>query len=175
MIEKSFGNSRIYIGFHTQYQYFIYDGTYQDNIGYGKLCIYLVSADDTVIVDKSDYAEILKNSKENKLEIIPEFNYRLAKKAFSYVSNYDASISNHLGILNIDNSKNKMPETLTLHFEKAYDLRYGENPHQEASFFIQPGVEEACVANSKQLQGKELSLNNIYDADSCFETVTQPF
>ena len=129
--------------------------------------------DVSVIVDKSDYAEILKNSNENKLEIIPEFNYHLAKKAFSYVSNYDASISNHLGILNIDNTKNKMPETLTLYFEKAYDLRYGENPHQEASFFVQPGVEEACVANSKQLQGKELSLNNIYDADSCFETVKE--
>ena len=63
-------------------------------------------------------------------------NYTLAKKAFSYVANYDASISNHLGILKTDNTKNKMPDTLTLHFEKAYDLRYGENPHQDASFLF---------------------------------------
>ena len=64
--------------------------------------------DVSVIVDKSDYDEILKNSDEDKIKVIPEFNYRLAKKAFSYVSNYDASISNHLGILNTDNTKNKM-------------------------------------------------------------------
>tara|TARA_E500000178_G_scaffold346261_1_gene397616 strand:+ start:604 stop:987 length:384 start_codon:yes stop_codon:yes gene_type:complete len=69
LIEKSFGNSRIYIGFHTQYQYFIYDGTYQDNIGYGKLCIYLVSADDTVIVDKSAFKKNIIKVKENNPDI----------------------------------------------------------------------------------------------------------
>tara|TARA_A100001234_G_scaffold10715_1_gene8869 strand:+ start:109282 stop:110850 length:1569 start_codon:yes stop_codon:yes gene_type:complete len=129
--------------------------------------------DVSVIVDVSDYEKIINNIQNNELLVDKELNYSLAKKAFSYVSNYDASISNHLGILNTDNSKNEMPDTLTLHYEKAYDLRYGENPHQNASFFVQKDINEACVANSKQLQGKELSLNNIYDADSCFETVKE--
>ena len=129
--------------------------------------------DVSVIVDSKDYDLLTSNVKDKEIIVDKELNYTLAKKAFSYVANYDASISNHLGILKTDNSINKMPDTLTLHFEKAYDLRYGENPHQDASFFVQKNIEEACVANSKQLQGKELSLNNIYDADSCFETVKE--
>ena len=129
--------------------------------------------DVSVIVDSEDYDLLISNIKDNEIMVDKNLNYTLAKKAFSYVANYDASISNHLGILKTDNTKNKMPDTLTLHFEKAYDLRYGENPHQDASFFVQKNIEEACVANSKQLQGKELSLNNIYDADSCFETVKE--
>ena len=129
--------------------------------------------DVSVIVDSEDYDLLISNIKDKEIMVDKNLNYTLAKKAFSYVANYDASISNHLGILKTDNTKNKMPDTLTLHFEKAYDLRYGENPHQDASFFVQKNIEEACVANSKQLQGKELSLNNIYDADSCFETVKE--
>jgi len=129
--------------------------------------------DVAVIVDTEDYSLLISKIKNNQIQVDPQLNYELAKKAFSYVSNYDASISNHLGILNIDNSKKSMPDTLTLHYTKAYDLRYGENPHQSASFFVQNNIDDACVANSKQLQGKELSLNNIYDADSCYETVKE--
>ena len=69
MIEKFFGDRRIYIGFHAKYQYFIYDGTYQENIGYGKLCIYLVSADDTKIVDKSFFKKQILKTKENDPEV----------------------------------------------------------------------------------------------------------
>tara|TARA_B100000700_G_scaffold331676_1_gene466914 strand:- start:2639 stop:4207 length:1569 start_codon:yes stop_codon:yes gene_type:complete len=129
--------------------------------------------DVTVIVDPSDYESVIKEISKNNLDVNKETNYEFAKKAFAYVTKYDAAISNHLGKLNLDNSKNKMPDTLTLHYQKSYDLRYGENPHQDGSFFVQDNISEACVANSVQLQGKELSLNNIYDADSCFETVKE--
>ncbi len=129
--------------------------------------------DVTVIVDPSDYDSLMKKISKNTLEIEKESNYEFAKKALAYVTKYDAAISNHLGKLNLDNSKKKMPDTLTLHYKKSYDLRYGENPHQDGSFFVQDNITEACIANSIQLQGKELSLNNIYDADSCFETVKE--
>ncbi|GIR28569.1 hypothetical protein CM15mP43_01930 [bacterium] len=92
--------------------------------------------DVSVIVDSEDYDLLISNIKDNEIMVDKNLNYTLAKKAFSYVANYDASISNHLGILKTDNTKNKMPDTLTLHFEKAYDLRYGENPHQDASFLF---------------------------------------
>ena len=129
--------------------------------------------DVSVIVDPSDYESLIGKISNGALTIDKEFNYNLAKKAFSYVAKYDAAISNHLGILGLDNSKNKIPETLTLHYKKSYDLRYGENPHQQGSFFVQDNITESCIANSNQLQGKELSLNNIYDADSCLETVKE--
>ena len=129
--------------------------------------------DVSVIVDISDYKKLIEKISDNKLSVDKEFNYELCKKAYAYVSKYDAAISNHLGILNTDNSKKKIPDTLTLHYKKSFNLRYGENPHQEGSFFIQENQEEPSISNSKQIQGKELSLNNIYDADSCLETVKE--
>ncbi|MBT3445646.1 bifunctional phosphoribosylaminoimidazolecarboxamide formyltransferase/IMP cyclohydrolase [bacterium] len=129
--------------------------------------------DVTVITSPSDYSEIYNQISDGELKVTKEANYGLCKKAYSYVSKYDAAISNHLGILNLDNSKNKIPDTLTLHYKKAYNLRYGENPHQEGSFFVNEDMKESSIANSTQLQGKELSLNNIYDADSCLETVKE--
>ncbi|MGH7793273.1 MAG: bifunctional phosphoribosylaminoimidazolecarboxamide formyltransferase/IMP cyclohydrolase, partial [Thermodesulfobacteriota bacterium] len=91
---------------------------------------------------------------------------------FSYVARYDAAISNFLGSLE-DGRKTKFPASFTFHFEKHMKLRYGENPHQEGAFYIQPGIEEPCVSNSVQLQGKELSLNNIFDTDAALETVKE--
>ena len=129
--------------------------------------------DVSVIVDTSDYKRVIDRISDGTLEVDKEFNYNLCKKAYSYVAKYDAAISNHLGILNTDNSKNKIPDTLTLHYKKSFNLRYGENPHQEGSFFIQEDQNEPSISNSKQIQGKELSLNNIYDADSCLETVKE--
>jgi len=129
--------------------------------------------DVSVVVDTSDYEILISKISNGILTMDKELNYNLAKKAFSYVAKYDAVISNHLGILNLDNSKNKTPETLTLHYKKSYDLRYGENPHQEGSFFVEDNIVGPCIANSVQLQGKELSLNNIYDANSCLETVKE--
>ncbi len=125
----------------------------------------------TIVTHPEDYKDILKELKKNKGAISPETNFRLAVKAFSYVARYDAAISNFLGALEKDGGKNKFPETVTIHLEKKMKLRYGENPHQEGAFYVLPENDEPCISNSVQLQGKELSLNNIYDTDAALEAV----
>ncbi|MCC6712148.1 MAG: bifunctional phosphoribosylaminoimidazolecarboxamide formyltransferase/IMP cyclohydrolase [Candidatus Dadabacteria bacterium] len=125
----------------------------------------------SIVTHPEDYKDILKELKKNKGGITPETNFRLAVKAFSYVARYDAAISNYLGAIESDGSFGKFPSSMTLHLEKRMKLRYGENPHQEGSFYVMPGVGEPCVSNSEQIQGKELSLNNIYDTDAAFEAV----
>jgi phosphoribosylaminoimidazolecarboxamide formyltransferase/IMP cyclohydrolase len=126
----------------------------------------------TVVSSPEDYKTVINELKKNKGSISLETNFRLAVKAFSYVARYDAAISNFLGSLD-GGQRTKFPFSLTLHLEKQMKLRYGENPHQEGAFYIQPGIEEPCISNSTQLQGKELSLNNIYDADAALETVKE--
>lgn len=126
----------------------------------------------TVVTHPEDYKTVIDELKRNKGSLSVEKNLRLAQKAFSYVARYDAAISNFLGALE-GGKRTKFPESLTLHFEKQMKLRYGENPHQEGAFYVQPGIEEVCVSNAIQLQGKELSLNNIYDTDAALEAVKE--
>ena len=125
----------------------------------------------TLVTHPEDYNDLIKELKKNKGGISPETNFRLAVKAFSYVSRYDAAISNFLGAIDLNGEKTKFPPSLTIHMDKKMKLRYGENPHQEGSFYVQSGFEEPCISNSEQLQGKELSLNNIYDTDAALEAV----
>ena len=125
----------------------------------------------TIVTHPEDYKELLKELKKNKGSISPDTNFRLAVKAFSYVSRYDAAISNFLGAIDENGEHTKFPPSLTIHMDKKMKLRYGENPHQEGSFYVQSGFEEPCISNSTQLQGKELSLNNIYDTDAALEVV----
>jgi len=125
----------------------------------------------TIVTHPEDYKELLKELKKNKGSISPETNFRMAVKAFSYVSRYDAAISNFLGAIDQNGEKTKFPPSLTIHLDKNMKLRYGENPHQEGSFYVQSGFEEPCISNSTQLQGKELSLNNIYDTDAALEAI----
>ena len=126
----------------------------------------------TVITYPEDYKTVINELKKNKGSIPVETSFRLAVKAFSYVARYDASISNFLGSLE-DGKRTKFPASFTFHFEKHMKLRYGENPHQEGAFYVQPGIEEPCISNSIQIQGKELSLNNIFDTDAALETVKE--
>ncbi len=125
-----------------------------------------------VVTYTEDYKTVVNELKKNKGYISTETSFSLAVKAFSYVARYDAAISNFLGSLE-DGKRTKFPKSFTFHFEKHMKLRYGENPHQEGAFYIQPGIEEPCVSNSVQLQGKELSLNNIFDTDAALETVKE--
>ncbi|MFQ5786794.1 MAG: bifunctional phosphoribosylaminoimidazolecarboxamide formyltransferase/IMP cyclohydrolase [Thermodesulfobacteriota bacterium] len=127
----------------------------------------------TVVVDQEDYKTFLNELKENKGHISVQTNFKLALKAFSHVAGYDAAISNYLSSINEDGKRTKFPSNLTLHFEKKMGLRYGENPHQDGAFYIEKGVDEPCISNSTQIQGKELSLNNIFDTDAAFETVKE--
>ncbi len=126
----------------------------------------------TVVAYPEDYKNVIEELKRNKGSISVEKNLHLAQRAFSYVAQYDAAISNYMSSLE-DGKRTTFPQSLTMHFEKKMKLRYGENPHQEGAFYVQPGIDEPCVSNAIQLQGKELSLNNIYDTDAALEAVKE--
>jgi len=129
--------------------------------------------DVTVIVDPGDYERVLKEMKENDGFISLDTNFQLAKKVFQLTARYDGAISNYLGSLDNKEKRHGFPETLTLQFKRSQGLRYGENPHQEAAFYIERSINEPCVSNAAQLQGKELSFNNIIDLDAALETVKE--
>jgi phosphoribosylaminoimidazolecarboxamide formyltransferase / IMP cyclohydrolase len=128
--------------------------------------------DVTVIVDPSDYEPVLKELKE-KGEISAETNFRLAKKVFQHTARYEGAISNYLGQIEGEKKVHFFPETFTFQVKKVQELRYGENPHQKGAFYREYVTPEPSVSNSVQLQGKELSYNNILDTDSAFETVKE--
>lgn len=127
----------------------------------------------TIVTDPGDYSSILGELKKNNGSVSDETGFRLAVKAFSHVSRYDAAISNYLSSYSSDGARNNLPSSYTLHLEKKMDLRYGENPHQQGAFYVESEIPNACISNAEQLQGKELSLNNIYDTNSCFELVKE--
>ena len=128
--------------------------------------------DVTVLVDPEDYTPVLSELKE-KGEISVETNFRLAKKVFQHTARYDGAISNYLGQIEKGKKVSEFPETFTFQVKKAQGLRYGENPHQKAAFYHEYSTVEPSVSNAIQIQGKELSYNNILDTDSAFETVKE--
>ena len=123
-------------------------------------------ADVGVVVDPDDYPQILTALQTGGLSV--EQSLELAKKAFRLTARYDAAIADYLGGLNGDEDA-PFGETVHFQYVKVQDLRYGENPHQRAAFYRAPEIREACIANARQLQGKELSFNNIVDANAAFE------
>lgn len=114
----------------------------------------------TVVVDPNDYDDILAELDSKNSAITEDTRFKLAKKAFSHTAKYDAAISNYLN-----------PDMLSLQFTKQQDLRYGENPHQQATFYREHAIEPGSIASAKQLQGKPLSFNNINDTDAALECV----
>ncbi len=120
-----------------------------------------------VVVDPKDYSSIAEKIKSGKIS--HEDRISLAAKAFRHTARYDSIINTYFNKL----SKENFPDILNLTFKKIQDLRYGENPHQSASFYRDIFVNESCVAAAKQLQGKELSYNNILDIDAAFELVKE--
>lgn len=128
--------------------------------------------DVTVLVDPSDYDSVLSELRE-KGEVSLETNFRLAKKVFQHTARYDGAISNYLGQIEQGKRTVAFPETFTFQVKKAQDLRYGENPHQKGAFYREYLLTEPSVSNAVQLQGKELSYNNILDLDSAYETVKE--
>jgi phosphoribosylaminoimidazolecarboxamide formyltransferase/IMP cyclohydrolase len=119
-----------------------------------------------VVTDFRDYKDIINELKRNNIS--KKTLERLALKAFQLTARYDSIISD---FLNKRLNKNQFPDILNISFEKVQDLRYGENPHQQAAFYKEPFIKENCIANVKQLHGKELSFNNILDANDAFELV----
>ena len=133
-------------------------------------------ADVTVIVDPDDYAPVLAEMKAGKNSTRYQTRLRLAKKVFAHTAYYDGMIANFLTRLPEDGDIAKQqafPEVLTLQFNKMQDMRYGENPHQVAAFYRDRIVQAGALASYQQLQGKELSYNNIADADTAWECVQQ--
>jgi phosphoribosylaminoimidazolecarboxamide formyltransferase/IMP cyclohydrolase len=123
-----------------------------------------------VVTDSSDYKMIEDALKKNDGALNLECRFILAKKAFEHTAKYDLAISNYLN--GLDTNKNvTYPKKLNLAFNKKMDLRYGENPHQSASFYVDEIAAKGSLASFKQLQGKELSYNNLNDADTAWECV----
>lgn len=122
-----------------------------------------------VVVDPSDYTQLLAELKANDGCISQETRYNLARKAFSHTAEYDGMIANYLGQQN----ETAYPETLHLTFNKKQPLRYGENPHQSASFYAEPNIAEGSITAAGFIQGKELSFNNIADTDAALQCVKQ--
>ncbi len=130
--------------------------------------------DVTVLISPEDYEPILTEMKAHQNTVSYATNLRLAKKVFAHTAQYDGAIANYLSSLGSDlshASRSPYPETLHLAFTKVQEMRYGENPHQSAAFYRDTATVAGALANYHQLQGKELSYNNIADADAAWECV----
>ncbi|MDI6747816.1 MAG: bifunctional phosphoribosylaminoimidazolecarboxamide formyltransferase/IMP cyclohydrolase [Rhodocyclaceae bacterium] len=124
-----------------------------------------------VVTEPADYAGIVDELKANQGKISYATRFALAKKAFVHTARYDGAIANWLTSLDADNKPTTFPARLQLAFDKADTMRYGENPHQQAAFYREPVTVPGSIASYQQLQGKELSYNNIGDADAAWEAV----
>lgn len=129
----------------------------------------------TVVVDADDYARVLEEMTKHNGAVSDAARFDLAVKTFEHTARYDGAIANYLGTIQPDGSKVAFPRTFNSQFLKAQEMRYGENPHQNAAFYVEADPQEACVATARQLQGKELSFNNIGDTDAALECVKQYF
>ncbi len=124
-----------------------------------------------VVVDASDYENIINEIDSNKGSLTDATRFFLAQKVFAHTANYDANVSNYLGAISIDGEDLDYPLTFSVQFKKIQELRYGENPHQSAAFYGQANPPQGTLAGAKQLQGKALSYNNIADTDAALECV----
>ncbi|MDM8565062.1 bifunctional phosphoribosylaminoimidazolecarboxamide formyltransferase/IMP cyclohydrolase [Candidatus Halobeggiatoa sp. HSG11] len=120
----------------------------------------------TVVVDAEDYDSVLEEMANNNGAMTEATRFALASKAFAHTARYDSLIANYLGSIG-----NSFPPALSLQYQQVQTMRYGENPHQQAAFYSEPNSTLICVANSKQIQGKELSYNNVADTDAALECV----
>jgi len=128
-----------------------------------------------IVVNTGDYQNVLDEMDKGGLNYKTRFG--LALKAFEHTAAYDGMIANYLGT--IDQSAEELstddrlnfPQTFNSQFIKAQDMRYGENPHQKAAFYVEANPQDASIATAKQLQGKELSYNNVADTDAALECV----
>jgi phosphoribosylaminoimidazolecarboxamide formyltransferase/IMP cyclohydrolase len=126
--------------------------------------------DVTVVVDSADFSRVLEELRRNRGSISRETRARLARKAFATTAAYDGAISTTLqrwadGVA--------LPERLHLNYRKTFDLRYGENPHQRAALYVDPAAGGRGLASAPQLQGKELSFNNLVDLEAAWRLVRE--
>jgi phosphoribosylaminoimidazolecarboxamide formyltransferase / IMP cyclohydrolase len=125
----------------------------------------------TVVVDPGDYRALLDELAATQGKTSVAMRQKLAAKAFAHTAQYDAMVSAYFtGAIGATTT---FPDDLNLSFRKRLDLRYGENPHQQAAFYTDPRAMGASVTQAEQVQGKELSFNNIADSDTALECVRQ--
>lgn len=129
--------------------------------------------DVAIVVNASDYKTVIDEMRNNGGQLNYDSRYQLMVKAFEHTAGYDGMIANHFGARNTANEKRDFSDTYNVQYFKTQEMRYGENPHQKAAFYTEANPTEASVATAKQLQGKELSFNNIADTDAALECVKQ--
>ncbi len=135
--------------------------------------------DVAIVVKSSDYPAIIAELDENDGSLTYPTRFNLAIKAFEHTAAYDSMIANYFGALvpayhgDTEQPSGRFPRPLNLNYIKKQDMRYGENSHQQAAFYIEEDVKEASVATAQQLQGKALSYNNIADTDAALECVKE--
>lgn len=125
----------------------------------------------TVVVDHTDFTRVLAKMKQNHGATDDKLRFDLALKAFEHTARYDGAIANYLGACEEEDARARFPRTLNLQVRRELTLRYGENPHQRAAFYIEKDARAGTVSRAHRLQGKELSYNNIADTDAALECV----
>jgi phosphoribosylaminoimidazolecarboxamide formyltransferase/IMP cyclohydrolase len=126
-----------------------------------------------VVVDPGDYDAIIGELRENTSSLSDATRFRLFSKAFQYTSRYDGAIANYFSSLDEKKQPARWGQTVNFQVTKLQDMRYGENPHQSAAFYGTLGDTGPSIARAMQIQGKELSFNNILDADAALSTVLE--
>tara|TARA_B100000700_G_scaffold96215_3_gene108282 strand:- start:3809 stop:5395 length:1587 start_codon:yes stop_codon:yes gene_type:complete len=124
----------------------------------------------SILVDADDYPRVLAEIAEQNGAVSDATRFDLAVKAFEHTARYDGAIANYLGT-KVEGGADGLPRTYNTQFVKKQDMRYGENPHQQAAFYVENDASEASVATATSLQGKALSFNNVADTDAAFECV----
>jgi len=127
--------------------------------------------DVAVLTDASQYADVVRELQSTGGAVSQATQFALSVAAFNRISNYDGAISDYLSSFNSDGTRNPYPAQVNSRFVKLQDLRYGENPHQTAAFYRDLNPAPGSLVTAQQLQGKELSYNNIADSDAAWETV----
>jgi len=127
--------------------------------------------DVAIVVNASDYDSLIEEINEGGISYQTRFS--LATKAFEHTAQYDGAIANHLGRIQEDSSKADFSRTFNVQFKHQLTMRYGENPHQKAAFYVEDNAPIGSIATATQIQGKELSYNNIADTDAALECIKQ--
>jgi phosphoribosylaminoimidazolecarboxamide formyltransferase/IMP cyclohydrolase len=125
-----------------------------------------------IVTDPADYPALVSEMQANGGALTNATRFDLAKKAFTHTAEYDGHISNYLTALNNNNNEREtFGDKLNLQFTRAQICRYGENPHQAGAFYVEANAPAGTIATARQIQGKELSYNNIADTDAALECV----
>jgi len=127
----------------------------------------------TVVVVPIDYAMVLGEMDDSDGSVSDKTRFSLAIKAFEHTASYDGAIANYFGHMVQEPDDQQFPRTINFQYQHAMSMRYGENPHQNAAFYIESNIAEPGIASAVQLQGKALSYNNIGDTDAALECVKQ--